>query len=209
MLLYCDESGTHNNRYLVIAALIVDDHAAARRLKNAVRHSVSHLRKPGTIVDELHAVHLNTAQKEVILNKFTSRVDYRIAYLVADKHHIEPKLKAQSNLCYNYLFGHLMKRLLSGTTEDISIICDNRTVKTAARNSLPDYVKTKAYAEWGVKGTIDMWFEDSRNVKNLQAIDLIANTIYAKYNFDHDHLYRKHDAHFSERVQFPKMKFGS
>ena len=205
MVIYCDESGTHNNRYLVIAALIVDDTRAAQRLRNAVTSSISLLRKQGLVLEELHAKDLDTAQKEVILNKFTSKSDHRIAYLVADKNFIEPKLKAQANLCYNYLFGHLMKRILPKTTEDVTVVCDNRTVKTASKNSLPDYIKLEAYAKWGVTGSITIQFEDSRVVKNLQAVDLIANTVYAKYNLNREHLYNKHAGYYSEVVHSPSQ----
>ena len=125
MKIYCDESGTHSNRYLVIAAVIVDDNSANNRLKNRVRRSIAHLKKADPSVTELHAKDLNTAQKEKIINGLTSKSDYRVAYLVADKTHIAPSLKAQPNLCYNFLFGVLMKKVLANTTEDIVIVCDN------------------------------------------------------------------------------------
>jgi hypothetical protein len=136
--------------------------------------------------------------------------DHSIAYLVADKNHLVSELRSRPNLCFNYLFNRLFKQLfISFPDQDISIIADNRSVSAGSKNSLPEYVKIEAYAKWGYKGLLTLEFCDSRDVKGLQAVDLIANAIYAKYNLNKSHLYNLHANHFTEKVRFPYVKFGS
>ena len=165
-------------------------------------------RKPG-MYDELHANKLTIPQRQDILKLLAAKHDYQVAYLVADKNHLFPELKNRPNLCYNYLFSLLFKRLVTAFADDICIIGDNRSVAAGSKNSLPEYIKLEAYAKWGHTHGLDISFVDSVNVKGLQAADLVASAIYAKYNLGIDHLYNLHADHYMARIQFPYTKFNT
>lgn len=210
VIIYTDESGTHNNRYMVICALITTDDVARKRIKRVLRKTLAKYRKTKPNVDELHASKLSTTIKQDVLLSLSKQHDFQIAYLVCDKNHLIPELKSRSNLCYNYLFNILFKKIVTKfSAYDITIIADNRTVSAGSKNSLPEYIMTEAYAKWGYKGNLKLEFLDSRDSKALQAVDIIANSIYAKYDLNKEHLYSFHSGHCIEIIRFPYKKFGS
>lgn len=206
--IYIDESGTHSNRFMIISALMTQDDHSRKRIKNLMKKKLVEYRRP-KMLDELHAYHLTIPERQDILTLLAAQQDYQVAYLVADKHHITPKLLQRPNLCYNYLYSHLIRRITDATQDDISIISDNRSVAAGSKNSLPEYIQTQAYAEWGFQYDLKLCLRDSRDVKGLQAVDIISNAIYSKFNSSHEHLYNIHNLHYQHRVLFPIKKFGS
>lgn len=50
---------------------------------------------------------------------------------------------------------------------------------------------------------------DSKAVKGLQAVDLIANPIWSKYNYSKSHLYELNTNHNRSKLLFPFTKFDS
>src|SRR5690554_4726667 len=129
VIIYTDESGTHNNCYMVICALITTDDVARKRIKRVLRKTLAKYRKTRPNVDELHASKLSTTIKQDVLLSLSKQHDFQIAYLVCDKNHLIPELKSRSNLCYNYLFNILFKKIVTKfSAYDITIIADNRTV---------------------------------------------------------------------------------
>jgi hypothetical protein len=160
--------------------------------------------------NELHAYGLKIPERQDIHTDMAVQHDYQIAYLVADKNHLTGEIKQRPNLCYNFLFSVLFKRIITSfSSEDIQIIGDNRTVAAGSKNSLPEYIRTEAYAKWGYTGELSPEFCDSTQAKGLQAADLIASAIYAKYNLNKSLLYNIQDSHCIEKIHFPYRTFGS
>lgn len=207
-IIYIDESGTigvkKKEPYFIICAMIFDDEAALTRIKHVVKRAKIH----SGMLGELHATKLNTAQKELIINNLTKKADYRIAYIVIDKNKISEKLYNYKNVTYNYLFGLLLYRVLSKINEDVRIISDSRTTKVTSANSLCDYIRAKAYGDWKFSYDISIDQAESHTHLGLQAADLIANTIFAKYNFGAEHLYNKNLNHIIISEKFPFKSFG-
>lgn len=209
IVVYVDESGVHSNRYLVIAAIITNTEQSRKRIKRLMGKKLVKYRSED-MHDEIHAYHLDTAQKQDILTALSGKHDYQVAYIVADKNHLTEELKKRSNLCYNYLFSLLTKKLVASfANEDITIISDDRTVSAGSKNSLPEYIKTQAYAEWGYAKNLELVFLDSKSSKGLQAVDVVSNAIYANYNLGKNHLYNIHSGYYIERINFPYRKFGT
>ncbi|MFW5719668.1 MAG: DUF3800 domain-containing protein [Candidatus Dojkabacteria bacterium] len=129
--------------------------------------------------------------------------------MVVDKNHIVEKLFVEKNVFYNFVAGILIKSILEKCNEDIHIIIDNHTTKVTSANSLSDYIKALAFGEWGFRNTIRIDFMDSKAVKGLQAVDLIANPIWSKYNYNKPHLYELSTNHYRSKLLFPFTKFGS
>lgn len=209
LVIYTDESGVHNNRYLVICAIITATEQSRKRIKNLMRKKLVEFQS-SDITDELHSYHLSVPQRQDIHVLLSKQHDYQVAYLVADKNHLQGALKKRPNLCYNYLFSILFKNLvIAFKGQDIRIIGDNRTVSAGSKNSLPEYIKTEAYAKWGYTNNLEIQFEDSRNVKGLQAADIVANAIYAEYNLGKSHLYNIQSTHYITKLRFPYKTFGT
>lgn len=207
--MYIDESGTIGPKtkepYFVIAAVIFDDEHALKRVKNIIRRA----KKATGQLQELKATKLNTAQKQAIVFALAKHVDYKIAYIVVQKSKISQKLYEHKNVTYNFLFGILMKRILNTCGEDVRIVADNRTTKVTSADSLCDYIRAKAYGDWQFQHDITIEQAESHMHHGLQAADLVANTVFAKYNFDAQHLYNMHVKHYLVEEKFPYKDFGS
>lgn len=201
MNIYIDESGNlgKKDRYFVIA-LIVPHHP--KRIKNIIKtHCAKHE------LEELKASQTSFRKKQTLLNKFCKHSDHDIAYIVLDKKNLtSDKLWKDKNLLFNYIFGHLVKQFIKNISEDIHITLDEHTTKVTSRDALKDYVRTSAYGYWGFKNNISMTLIDSRRNLHVQAADLIANAVFAHYNYGRTHLYNLLNVKHS--IQFPYKTFG-
>lgn len=199
--IFIDESGDlgqNGSRYFVIAVLAPKN---KKRLDNIVKHYCAN---SGTI--EMKAYNLNFPTKENLLRKIGSAHDYSISYVVADKKHIDPMLFRDKNILYNYLYQWAIEPIIKSSTESVNIVTDNHSVRVSSKNSLADYVKTKAYFEWRFQYPISLSYTDSRKCRAIQVADLMANTIFGKYSQNKDHLYGL--LNIKDSIKFPAAKFG-
>ena len=143
-----------------------------------------------------------------MLHKLCSIDDHMISYIVVDKNHIRnTKLFEDKNLIYNYVFQHLIKPVIKDGDGDLDIILDNRSIKVKSANSLREYIRIKAYAEWNVTRNINIHYMDSEHCKLLQIVDLVANCIYAHYLYGREHLYEM--LRIERSIKFPLDLFGT
>lgn len=199
--LFVDESGDlgSKGRYFVIAMLAPQK---SKRIVNFMKKFCSRHGLP-----EIKASQLSVPHKQEIFNKLCSANDYTVSYIVADKHNIDnKKLFEDKNLCYNYLFSFLVKKTIKSSQEDLCILLDNHSTKIKSINSLADYIRIKAYTQWGYKHNLDIRYTDSKDSKVIQAADVIANAVYAKYTYPTGHFYNM--LTISESIKFPYTKFG-
>ena len=209
MQVYLDESGNlgRRGRFFVICALMPEN---PKRIKNIIKGWIAELRKTNNIIlDELKSSFLKFPEKQKILQKLAKKDDFHCSYVVGDKKHIDPNLLKVNNVCFNYLASHLFKPILKGTNEDVQVIIDNRSVKVSSKNSLKDYIKLEGLTKWGFNKKITFEYKDSRDSKNLQAVDLIANVVYGRYTYNKKHLYNLIDNKFVHRIKFPYAKFNT
>ncbi len=211
-VIYLDESGALNNkpkeRYFVIGALVTEDDSHRRTLKNLhSRLFVDHCLKQGFV--ELHASRLSFPTKQDILNRLNKLGCFRLDYLVTDKNHLIPSLFQEKNICYNYLIGKLIKKCILSYHEPVTIVLDNHSIKTNSLNSLKDYIILEARARWRFDFPIEVVMLDSKNCKGIQLIDVVSNAVFAKYNYNADHLYNLCEPNFRHRIKFPFEKFGN
>ena len=198
---FVDESGElgMKERYFVIAMLVPQ---RGKRISNFMKRFCVKNK-----LNEVKASQLEFSQKQEIFNKLTSANDYTISYIVVDKKNIDnQKLFADKNLFYNYLFSFLIKKTIRSSREDISIFLDNHSTRVKSINSLCDYIKIKALTQWGYQNNLHIQYVDSKNSKIIQATDVIANAIYARYIYGKDHFYKM--LTISESIKFPQSKFG-
>jgi hypothetical protein len=199
---FIDESGDlgTKGRYFIITLLASQK---GRRISNFMRKFCAK-----NSLQEVKASQLSFPQKQFIFNKLCSANDYTISYIVADKFNIDnKKILEDKNLCYNYLFSFLVKKTVKSTQEDITLLLDNHSTKVKSINSLADYIKIKAFTQWGFTHDLSISYVDSKNSKIVQATDVVSNAIYAKYTYGKNHFYSK--LTISESIKFPYSKFGS
>lgn len=200
---FVDESGNlgKKDRYFVIAMVLP---RKTKRISNFVKSFCAE-----NSIDEVHASELSFPQKQELFNRLTSANDYTISYIVLDKNNLDnKKLFEDKNLLYNYLFSYLIKKTIrSNPSEDICILLDNRTIKVKSINSLCDYIKIKAFTQWGYKNNLQISYVDSKNSKTIQVSDIVANAVYAHYMYGTSHFYKM--LTISESIKFPQSKFGS
>lgn len=198
---FVDESGDlgTKERYFVITLLAPQK---SKRISNFMRKFCVR-----NAVQEVKASQLSFGQKQIIFNKLCSANDYAVSYIVADKLNIDnKKILEDKNLCYNYLFSFLVRKTIRSTQEDITILLDNHSTKVKSINSLADYIRLKAYTQWGYTHTLNICYVDSKSSKVVQATDVISNAIYAKYTYGKVHFYGM--LTISESIKFPYSKFG-
>lgn len=197
---FVDESGDLGNggRYFVIALIVPQK---SKRIMNFMKRFCI-----DNSLQEIKAYNLAFSQKQELFNKLTSANDYTVSYIVADKTHVDPQLFRDKNILYNYLFSFLIRKTIRSAKEDIRILLDNHSTKTKSINSLGDYIKIKAITQWGYKGNLQIGYVDSKNSKTIQAADIVANAIYAKYSQNKAHFYSM--LTISESIKFPEGKFG-
>ncbi|MFA5317994.1 MAG: DUF3800 domain-containing protein [Patescibacteria group bacterium] len=200
MQIYIDESGNlgKKGRYFVIAMLIP---FKKKRIKNIIKNFCSK-----ESLEEIKGTLLTFLSRQNIINKLNKFPDYSVSYIVADLKYIDNAVLKDKNICYNYLYMHLLKRTIKNANEDIEILTDNHEVKVGSINSLNDYIRTKAIFEWGFKYNVRIEYRDSKKVKNIQMVDIIANTIYRRYTENKKDLYEI--LRISESIKFPLDKFG-
>lgn len=208
MQIFIDESGNlgKKDRFFVILALIPQK---PKRIKNIIKRCcVKFGIAKNTALDEIKGAKLSFSRKQEILTKLNKKDDFSCSYIVADKKHLVDRVLKDKNICYNYLTSFLLKPILKGTNDDVQIILDNQNTKVTSRHSLKDYIKIEAYTKWGFKKNISFEYRDSKKYTNLQAADVIANTIFGKYNYKKNHLYGLVKVKFIHCIEFPQNKFG-
>jgi hypothetical protein len=199
--LFVDESGNlgTKDRYFVLAMLAPQ---RSKRIINFMRKFCAR-----NNLREVKAAFLTFPQKQEIFNRLCSANDYTISYVVADKQNIDnKKLFEDKNLCFNYLFSFLVNKTIKSAQEDLCILLDNHSTKVGSINSLADYIKIKAYTQLGYRHNLGIAYTNSEDSKVVQAADIVANAIYAHYNYGSSHFYNM--LTISESIRFPQSKFG-
>src|SRR3989344_5105231 len=194
--IFVDESGElgMKHRYFVIAMLVPQ---RSKRIVNIMKRFITRNNLP-----EVKGSLLAIPDKQHIIHAINQANDCVISYIVVDKNNIDnKKLFADKNLFFNYLLSFLFKNTIKHANDGISICLDNRTIKVGSVNSLADYVRIKAYTSWNFQHNINISFVNSRDSKVVQATDVVANAIYAKYLYGQDHLYKM--LTIGESIKFP------
>lgn len=199
--IYVDESGDlgTRGRYFVIGALCTEE---GKRIRNVIKKYCAN-----NSVEELKNFGMPFIHKQDIAQKFRKTSDCKIAYLCVDKTKIESThLRADQNLLFNYAFSYLAQRILMNEKQDVRIVIDNRNQKVGSKNSLGEYIRIKAYTEWGFMFDIQTEHLDSKADRLIQAADFIAGSCYQRYHHNKSHIYNILRPDIS--IKFPNSQFG-
>ncbi len=221
MNLYIDESGnlgTGMGRYFLICALEVDSNIKSSILKRAGR-VICRFKERNNIpkTTELKGFRLNDAKRNELLDKILYK-GIKVRYIVLDLKQTTMLLKKpdDKNACFNYLIQLIVKQIICEVPgiEKINLFLDNRSVKIGNRLSLKPYLYNKLVLEQletkpKVKRIdFDITYLESESCYLIQWADIIANSLYKKYNSNEELFYKKIEPFIVFESKFPSRNFG-
>lgn len=219
--LYIDESGnlgTGMGRYFLICALEVD-----QTLKNAISKRagrvICRFKQKNDIpkITELKGSRLKDDDRLELLDKILFK-GIKVRYIVLDLKQTTMLLAKSDdkNACFNYLIQLIVKRIVEEykDVEKINLYLDNRSVKIGNRLSLKPYLYNKLVLEQlETKNNVkriefDINYFESESCYLIQWADIVANSLYKKYNSNNEKFYAKIKPYIVYESRFPSKKFG-
>lgn len=219
--LYIDESGNLGSgmgRYFLICALEVDSSIKSTISKRAGR-IICRFKEKNNIskTKELKGCNLNKDNR----NKLLDRILYKgikVRYIVLDLKQTTMLLSKadDKNACFNYLVQLIVKKIVkeNNNLEKVNLYLDNRSVKIGNRLSLKPYLYNKLVLEQletesDVKRIeFDINYLESESCYLIQWADIIANSLYKKYNSNEEIFYNKIKPYIIFESKFPSKNFG-
>ena len=218
--LYIDESGNlgKSGRYFLICALEVDLNVKSSIAKRAGR-IICRFKEKNNIskTTELKGCLLNAENRNELLDKILYK-GIKIRYIVLDLKQTTMFLEKadDKNACFNYLIQLIVKQIISEMPDidKISLYLDNRSVKIGNRLSLKPYLYNRLVLEQletkkNVKRIeFDIKYLESDSCYLIQWADIVANSLYKKYNSNEDSFYNKIKPYIIFESKFPSHIFG-
>jgi hypothetical protein len=211
LYIYIDESGTlglkKQEPFFVVTALIINEQEK-RIIKNSAKRMLREICLPKNKT-EIHTSELSFSEKQRAHEEIKDK-NFNISYCIAHKESIHKNLFAKKNICFNYFVFLSLREILQKTHHtEISIIIDMRSVKVTSEKSLEEYLNTKMIESELYYKNIKVTYGDSKNYYHLQIVDLIANAIFARYNFKKYHFYTYFQDKILHRETFPQFYFDN
>jgi len=184
MYVYLDESGDlgfgqGGTKYFTIAFVVMKDpiHFIRCVKEVKIKHNI-----PRYV--ELKG---NTT-REVIKKDLLSRLqklDIEVYAITVRKENVEPKLRKDANILYNYMVGlSLVERILQEPVGGrVFINVDRRVISITSGFKFNEYLRYKVlYEEERQDIDLEINHRDSHRNYAIQGIDVICNSIFKKYN---------------------------
>ena len=221
MNLYIDESGnlgTGMGRYFLICALEIDTNIKSTISKRAGR-IICRFKGKNNIPKnvELKGSWLNKENRIKLLEKILYK-GVKVRYIVLDINQTTMLLEKSDdkNACFNYLVQLLVRQITieNPDIEKINLFLDNRSVKIGNRLSLKQYLYNKLVLEQLETNNIirriefSILYLESESCYLIQWADIVANSIFKKYNSNDDTFYKIISPYIVCENKFPLKKFG-
>ena len=184
LYVYLDESGDlgfgqGGTKYFTIAFVIVEAPILFRRCVKAVKikhHIPREVELKGNTTREV--------VKKDLLSRFL-KLDMEVHAITVKKENVEPKLRKDTNILYNYMVGlSLVERILREPAgAKVVINVDRRIISITSGFNFNQYLSYKIWYE-RERRDIDLEIHhlDSHQAYAIQGIDVICNSIFRKYN---------------------------
>lgn len=210
-----DESGAmhlKNERYFVIAGFITRElhkvTSAHKKTEEIVkkRKNISIKKKI-----ELKSSNINDSQQSLFLNKLFSLSDVVPIAIVVDKENLK-KFNASENVAYNFFVKTLLKYLFKCNipilqTNQIELRVDNRNTSVKTLKDL------ETFLQWEFELMdleVEVKYLDSKDNRDIQMADYVANLVWKKYNRENEKLSKKVPKYYKTYIsKFPLKLFGS
>jgi hypothetical protein len=129
--------------------------------------------------------------KEDLLNRFL-KLDMEVHAITVKKENVEPKLRKDTNILYNYMVGlSLVERILQepmGTRVVVEV--DRRIISITSGFNFNQYLRYKVWYERERQDIdLDIHHLDSHQAYAIQGIDVICNSIFRRYNSNNHTLF--------------------
>lgn len=121
---------------------------------------------------------------------YIKELDFYISYLIINKNNINQHFFQNKDIYFNYMIYLLLEKLLKKPDIlHIYITINNRNLKVTSVDSLQDYLNIELIKNNSCDKNIHVKYDDSENNRYLQIVDILANTVFAKYNFNKTYFY--------------------
>ena len=184
MYVYLDESGDlgfgqGGAKYFTIAFVVMENPVPFRRYVKEVK--IKYHIPPDV---ELKGNTTREVIKKDLLNRF-AKLDIEVHAITVRKKNVEPKLRKDTNILYNYMVGlSLVERILEEPKyAQVVINVDRRTIAITSGFKFNEYLRYKIWYE-RERRDIDLNIHhlDSHEAYAIQGIDVICNSLFRKYN---------------------------
>lgn len=209
-----DESGAmhlKDERYFVIAGFITRELHKVTSTHKKIEVIVKNRKNiPISKKIELKSSRINDSQQALFLNELYSLPDVVPIAIVVDKHNLK-KFGASENVAYNFFVKNLLKYLFKCNlpilqTNQIELRVDNRN------NSVKTLKDLETFLQWEFE-LMDLEFNvkylNSKNNRDIQMADYVANMIWKKHNCPNEDLSRRVPIYYKTYIsKFPLKLFG-
>jgi len=184
MYVYLDESGDlgfeqGGTKYFTIAFAIMKNPIHFKRCVKRVKVKYDIPRDV-----ELKGYSTSESIKKDLLNRF-AKLDIEIHAITVRKKNVEPKLRRDTNILYNYVVGlSLVERILQEPPNSrVLINVDRRVISITSGFKFNEYLRYKIWYERERRDIdLEIYHLDSHQAYAIQGIDIICNSIFRKYN---------------------------
>jgi hypothetical protein len=191
MYVYLDESGDlgfaqGSTEYFTIAFVVLKDPVCFKRCVKDVK--ITHHIPRDT---ELKGTKTRESIKCDFLTRFV-KLDTEVHAITVRKKNVEPKLRSDTNILYNYMVGlSLVERILKEPKNSRAIITvDRRIISVTAGFNFNEYLRYKIWYEAERQDLeLNIHHLDSHKANAIQGIDIICNSIFRKYNSNNHTLF--------------------
>ena len=209
-----DESGAmhlKNERYFVIAGFITRELHKVTSSHKRVEEIVK-VRKKIPVAEkiELKSSHINDSQQALFLNELYSLSNVVPIVIIVDKDNLK-KFGASENVAYNFFVKTLLKYLFKCNipilqTKQIELRVDNRNTSVKTLKDL------ETFLQWEFELMdleVEVKYLDSKDNRDVQMADYVANLVWKKYNCPNEKLSRRVPQYYKTCIsRFPFKLFG-
>ncbi len=210
-----DESGAmhlKNERYFVIAGFMTRElhkvTSAHKRIEEIVKQRKN---IPINQKIELKSSKINDSQQALFLNELYELSGVVPIAIIIDKDNLS-KFAASENIAYNFFVKNLLKYLFKCNipilqTNNIELRVDNRNTSVKTLKDL------ETFLQWEFELMdleVKVRYLDSKDNRDVQMADYVANLVWRKYNCPNEDLSRRVPQYYRTYIsKFPFKLFGS
>ena len=209
-----DESGAmhmKDERYFVIGGYITNELHKVKSVHKKIERKIKEIKNiPIDKKVEFKSSRINTNQQALFLNELFSLSSVIPIAIVVDKYNLK-EFKASENMAYNFFVKNLLHYLLKCNisilkTSNIEFRVDNRNTSVKSLKDLETFLQWEfEYMDLN----ISLKYLDSKDARDVQMADYVANLVWKKYNHPDNDLIGKVPGHFMTYIsKFHIKDFG-
>ena len=200
-----------NERYFVIAGFLTKELHKVISVHKKIEKDIK-IKKHIDIKEkiEFKSSRINNSQQAKFLNTLYNIPNIEPVAIIIDKDNLK-KFNASENVAYNFFVKNLLKYLLNCNisildTNNIELRVDNRNISVKKLKDLETFLQW----EFELKNLdVSVKYLDSKDNRDIQMADYVANMMWKKYNLINNTLPNKIILIYKTHVsKFPIQLFG-